>query len=399
MTDEGLAAAIRDAFEKRYVPSPGLEDRVVSAIPRTTRRDRSTYVPRLAGAFAAALAILVVAVLLGPYALGVRSLLGRTSTSPTPQVASAARTPAKSATPIPFLCQSAAAPSGRMGAAGAYDQSRAALVIFGGIVKMDPSMASAADTWIQSGGCWSKAIPQASPGDRAYAVMAYDPGAQRVVLYGGQHDEPGFAPRFLTDTWSWDGTNWTQLAQGPSLFGAVGTFDMARGELLVFGTPLTGPPAQTWALKGNGWRRLQPTSSPTARGQESIAYDYATERVLLFGGWSQSQGYLNDTWSWDGTNWTRLQPLHSPSPRMGASMCWTSLGTVLFAGYPLIADTWLWGGSDWAAAPITDGPPGRSDATCASDSKGGRALFFGGANSSDVLSDLWSFDGVRWFRV
>jgi virginiamycin B lyase len=47
VTDERLAAAIRDAFENRHVPSPGLEDRVVSTFPWALQPDRSSYEPRL----------------------------------------------------------------------------------------------------------------------------------------------------------------------------------------------------------------------------------------------------------------------------------------------------------------------------------------------------------------
>jgi len=65
MSEERLAVAIREAFDSAHVPSEGLEHRVVSAIPwEQPRLRRST--PRLAGAVAAALAIVVVVALLAP---------------------------------------------------------------------------------------------------------------------------------------------------------------------------------------------------------------------------------------------------------------------------------------------------------------------------------------------
>ena len=66
MTDERLAVGIRDAFDSRHVPSPGLEERVVSAIPWDQPRERAVSVPRLAGVFAATIALLLVAVLAAP---------------------------------------------------------------------------------------------------------------------------------------------------------------------------------------------------------------------------------------------------------------------------------------------------------------------------------------------
>jgi len=66
MTDDRLAAEIRNAFDSRHVPSPGLENRVVLAIPWNRPPDRTASVPRLAGAFAAVLTLLIVAALVAP---------------------------------------------------------------------------------------------------------------------------------------------------------------------------------------------------------------------------------------------------------------------------------------------------------------------------------------------
>ncbi len=66
MSDERLAAEIRAAFDSTHVPSPGLEDRVVSAVPWDRSPDHSTSMPRLAGAFAATVALLAVVVLIAP---------------------------------------------------------------------------------------------------------------------------------------------------------------------------------------------------------------------------------------------------------------------------------------------------------------------------------------------
>jgi hypothetical protein len=37
-----------------------------------------------------------------------------------------------------------------------------------------------------------------------------------------------------------------------------------------------------------------------------MAYDAASQEVVLFGGYSLHLGDLGDTWSWNGTNWTEL---------------------------------------------------------------------------------------------
>jgi photosystem II stability/assembly factor-like uncharacterized protein len=70
VTNDRLAVEIRNSFDSTHVPSPGLENRVVSAIPWERRPDRPASVPRLAGAFAAVLTLLIVAALVAPSFLG-----------------------------------------------------------------------------------------------------------------------------------------------------------------------------------------------------------------------------------------------------------------------------------------------------------------------------------------
>lgn len=66
MSEDPIAVEIRDAFDSTYVASPGLEDRVVSAIPWERPRETANSMPRLAGAAAAILAVLAVGVLVAP---------------------------------------------------------------------------------------------------------------------------------------------------------------------------------------------------------------------------------------------------------------------------------------------------------------------------------------------
>jgi len=66
MNADRLAVEIRAAFDSTHVLSPGLENRVVSAIPWDRPAERPTSMPRLAGGLAAAFAVLAVAILLAP---------------------------------------------------------------------------------------------------------------------------------------------------------------------------------------------------------------------------------------------------------------------------------------------------------------------------------------------
>ena len=61
--------------------------------------------------------------------------------------------------------------------------------------------------------------------------MAYDAVREQVVLFGGADS----ASNLLGDTWAWDGTEWTQLADtGPEERAVHAmTFDVAGQRVLV----------------------------------------------------------------------------------------------------------------------------------------------------------------------
>jgi photosystem II stability/assembly factor-like uncharacterized protein len=82
MTEDLLAIEIRDAFDSTYVASPGLESRVISAIPWERPRGAANSMPRLAGAAAVTLAVLAVGILLAPTLLS-RLIIALPSTSTT----------------------------------------------------------------------------------------------------------------------------------------------------------------------------------------------------------------------------------------------------------------------------------------------------------------------------
>jgi hypothetical protein len=63
MMDQRLATEVRAAFESTHVASPGLENRVLSAIPWDGPAAKEPSAPRFAGGLAAAIAVLIVVVL------------------------------------------------------------------------------------------------------------------------------------------------------------------------------------------------------------------------------------------------------------------------------------------------------------------------------------------------
>ncbi len=127
-----------------------------------------------------------------------------------------------------------------------------------------------------------------TPPIRNEHAMAYDAAHARVVLFGGYNGSA------LSDTWTWDGKNWT---------------------------PYT-------------------LSSPSARYNHMMAYDAANTEVVLFGGYDGSTGF-NDTWMWNGSDWTQYWPSSSPTPRDASAMAYDAAISqiVLFDGI-FSSDTW-----------------------------------------------------------
>ena len=108
------------------------------------------------------------------------------------------------------LTPSGGAPSGRSGAAMAFDPTTQRLIIFGGQdgrVALDETWAysPSADTWI-------KLDPTGStPPTRCNFSMVWDPVSQRAIMFGGAKDVAN--SQLLNDTWAYDpiADSWTDL--------------------------------------------------------------------------------------------------------------------------------------------------------------------------------------------
>jgi hypothetical protein len=90
-----------------------------------------------------------------------------------------------------------------------YDARHGRTVLFGGQVKGLPKYG---DTWLFDGTDWTQAAPATSPSARTEAGMAYDLRRKVLVLFGGNTDNVADGSNTMGDTWTWDGTDWTQVA-------------------------------------------------------------------------------------------------------------------------------------------------------------------------------------------
>ena len=172
------------------------------------------------------------------------------------------------------------------------------------------------------------------------------------------------------------------------------------GALLLAGDGTTwswDPAALSWT------ERAGADAGPGARLGASMAYGGSF--VLLFGG-RTAAGYQNDTWAWGqvpGTSregWTRLSPGVSPSARAGAAMAFIGSGILLFGGETTACggcaltadgDTWEFASNTWSPQPA-GGPSPRTGASLASSPGGQDILLFGGHDAQGTpLGDAWTY--------
>ena len=65
------------------------------------------------------------------------------------------------------------------------------------------------------------------------------------------------------------------------------TFDSSKGQLVIlggFGLNSVEFLNDTWTWNGTNWSQANPTAAPSARAGASIAFDPGTGQLLLFGG-------------------------------------------------------------------------------------------------------------------
>jgi hypothetical protein len=297
----------------------------------------------------------------------------------------------------------------------AYDAARSRAVLFGG----ERSFGSGevlADTWEWDGASWQQVLSATVPVARQSSAMAFDAVAGRTILFGGTGErrfDGGLS--VYGDTWSWDGSAWTQLAPGqapPARTRHALVYDAERQRVVLFGGAhgddlSSGPLADTWEWDGSTWTQAFPIHAPPARAGHTMAYDPERKRVLLYGGDDDKNTgtgaiHYGDLWAWDGTNWTMLPADVRPGSRYGTSLTYDAAReeVVMFGGETqtgALADTWVWDGERWTQRGQASAPPPRGRAAFAYDPATRSARLHGGS-ATGALRDTWEWDGASWTR-
>jgi N-acetylneuraminic acid mutarotase len=211
-------------------------------------------------------------------------------------------------------------------------------------------------------------IQNATPSARYGSSMVYDPVLQRTIFFGGGYqDASGFG--VFNDMWLYDSTS-------------------------------------------NLWTEIYPNTKPSARSGHKMVYDSINKKTILFGGWGDEQGLMDDTWIYDSqTNqWTEVFPVVKPSIRQSFSIYYDSNvhRVILFGGYwdsfPHHGDTWVYNYSDnsWTELnPITH-PSGRYGSNMVFDSDNNRGFLFGGRSGTSTLNDdtwVYYYENNSWSEM
>lgn len=166
------------------------------------------------------------------------------------------------------------------------------VLLFGGR-ESKPSGPYLNDTWFWDGSAWFRIQTGPTPKARESAHMAYDLLRNEAVLFSGWDGN-----NYVNDTWTFDGAAWSQKSlatQPPGRDWAGMTYDLSNFETVLFGGHIwqnvvagLGQEGDTWTWDGTQWTNHTGglAVSPPSRSRHALAFDGNTGTVILFGGTS-----------------------------------------------------------------------------------------------------------------
>lgn len=264
-----------------------------------------------------------------------------------------------------------------------------------------------ADEWIE--------LASAGPAPRHGHNAVWDSVNGRLLVFGGQQGSI-----FFNDTWQYDPdtATWAELSPaGPipdARYGAGGAFSPSVPEddprpflpenfVITHGFAASGRFDDSWALDVNTdtWSLITPEDEerPIERCLMRAVWDTLRNRLIMYGGQTTDEPYLDDLWTLSEFGWSTLQRQPRPSPRNFYSFVFdgTRNEVLLFGGDTADgaqSDLWTLHIQDefWTREEPEGGPPSARfghDAIFLEDSSS--MLVFGGNDGSDDLNELWEF--------
>jgi hypothetical protein len=193
------------------------------------------------------------------------------------------------------------------------------------------------------------------PQARTSAAMAFDAANGTVVLFGGESRS-----RSLNDTWTWDGSTWTEAhpaTSPPRISGAQMTYDPITHDLLLVGgqrleTSNIGSPV---TCSGGGSGSSSGSSGSSGSGGSTTTF-------------IPPRAPIPDSAKPAGT------PVPAIAPDPGTTVSGIGASTGCAIPDPSNNATWLWNGSDWTKASGTAPFVGFGEGSLATDAVSGRVV-------------------------
>lgn len=221
---------------------------------------------------------------------------------------------------------------------------------------------------------WEVVPTQNGPGARSRHCLIHDAGAKATLLFGGIVWAGG--PKLQADTWELRNGEWSQIkcrnAPAARHRGAM-AYDAVRGNAVMFGGQASSGALlrDTWLYADRSWQPWRAgwwASRPAARCGHCLAFDDASEAVVLFGGIDRRDRPLGDTWLFDGAGWKSVEGAGPPARRYAAFAYDPELeGCVLHGGaaddrgHHYFGDAWLFRNGAWAPMGTRFETDGRDD--------------------------------------
>ena len=286
-------------------------------------------------------------------------------------------------------------------------------------------------------GAWRDATPRTgepAPLHREAAAVASDPTTGRMFVLGGLEGDSELADAWVAEPRDHGRVRWRQLCapaacgDAPTArWGGHAVYDPGADRVILFGGRRTDGTsfADTWALSLAGtprWSRLDVAGdAPAPRWGGAAAYDPAGRRMIVAGGQTGADGAAtshDDVWalSLDGAPaWRRLAPAGAgPAPRRSAAYAVRTVhGRVelLVAGglqagtgthyndvWSLALDTPDGAWRELAPADCAAAPACRRSAGAVYDPRHDRLVMVFGRDAERFYDDAWAFDPevARW---
>jgi DNA-binding CsgD family transcriptional regulator len=184
-----------------------------------------------------------------------------------------------------------------------FDENRKKIILYGGTQPQGRAVIPMTDTWLWNGMTWEEQKTSINPGPAFFlaAGMAYDSSHQEVVLWNGS-------------TWTWNGADW--IKQTPShspsqMNGVVLGYDETNQQTILVGRKITTEPGQeiteTWIWDGEDWTSVQEDFPIKGASGENMIYDSQHHALILFTlNGDKFIGKSRTALVWTGKTWMKL---------------------------------------------------------------------------------------------